>query len=169
MKNLLYGLVVVLLAAGQLAAEDDFEMVSYQSVLQTLDNQDQEFADLRARLASLESQEAVSTPAPTVATARSLLGDELLQHGVASGGCTAGAGIYYLQPRWGSNPGVASFSPTGSNTVVQNFRFPRPRCAGRVRWLYPASGGWVSGPNGSRYSNTITVLRPWLTEPLTDR
>src|SRR5271170_7781758 len=127
MKNLVCGLAMLLLAAGQLAAQDatiqdDFEMVSYQSVLQTLDSQDQELAELRTRLASLEAQETVSTPAPTMA-AGPCSPMTCCNSCVSSGGWTAGAGIYYLQPRWGSNPGVASFSTTGNNTIVQNFDF----------------------------------------------
>jgi major outer membrane protein len=112
---------MLLLAVGPLAADDEFEMVSYQSVLQTLDNQDQELADLKTRLASLEAEEAVSTPPAVAEGACSPM--TCCNACVSNCGWTAGAGIYYLQPRWGSNPALAQFSPTGASSVVQNFDF----------------------------------------------
>jgi hypothetical protein len=131
MKKLLCGLALLLLAVGPLVADDDFEMVSYQSVLQALDNQDQELTELRTRLASLESQEPISTPqAMPVGTCpqgscnqNPCASMACCNQCVSKGGFSAGAGIYYLQPRFGNNPGVASFNPANNTSVIQNFDY----------------------------------------------
>ena len=133
MKKLIYGVALLLLAAGPLAADDDFEMVSYQSVLQALDTQDQELAELKTRLASLESQEASQRSAPMPMAGGSCPQGNCYQNpcssmtcctqGISKGGFMAGAGIYYLQPRFGTNPGVASFNPANNTSVIQNFDF----------------------------------------------
>jgi hypothetical protein len=38
-------------------------------------------------------------------------------------GWYAGAGIYYLQPRWGSNPAFTAFNPATTSSITQNFDF----------------------------------------------